>query len=290
MAVTMAVDGVVAPPRTEKCPGWQAELDIAFASEKGRTVLVRRRHRGPLVVQRPFYPEGPDACHLYVLHPPGGMVGGDDLAVNVAAKEGATALVTTPAAGKVYRTMGPPVGQRVRLIADSDARLEWLPQETILFDRSALHASTSIDLESGARFIGWDAICFGRVAAGESFAGGTYRQSLEVRVEGELLLVEPSFVAPASRALTAPFAYAGHCMAATLVAYPASEEDESAVVEATSAFGATLAGVTRLSALLVVRLLSTRAPEMREAMVAAWRILRPRVIGREPCAPRIWRT
>jgi urease accessory protein len=113
-------------------PGWLAELDLGFAPRGSRTVLARRRHRGPLAVQRPFHPEG-DVCHVYLLHPPGGVVAGDRLAIRVAADPGAEALLTTPAAGKFYRSEGPVARQTVALEIGEGASLEWLPQETILY-------------------------------------------------------------------------------------------------------------------------------------------------------------
>src|SRR5262245_38788911 len=106
--------------------GWQAALELGFAAEHGATRLARRAHRGPLVVQRPFLPEGPGVCHVYVLHPPGGLVGGDELALDVDVASGAHALVTTPAAGKVYRTNGATARQIQRLRVAGGARLEWL--------------------------------------------------------------------------------------------------------------------------------------------------------------------
>ena len=251
------------------------------------------------MVQRPFYPEGRDACHLYVLHPPGGLVGGDELGIDIAAKAGATALVTTPAAGKVYRSRVP-ARQRFALRVERGARLEWLPQETILFEEASLEAALRIDFEEGSHFLAWDAVCFGRIAAGESFARGTYRQSLEVRKDGELVLLEPLLVEPRLQVREAAFGLASRSLSATLVASPASEEDERAVVDivagpdALRAHGLEvappLAGVTLLDDLLVLRMLSPNAIELRETLQRAWAVLRPRILGRPACPPRVWRT
>ena len=112
--------------------GWQARLDLGFEQRAGRTVLAHKRQFGPLTVQRPFYPEG-GPCHLYVLHPPGGVVGGDRLAVSVLVAEGAHALITTPGAAKFYRSAGPRADVVQRLSVDAGGALEWFPQENILF-------------------------------------------------------------------------------------------------------------------------------------------------------------
>src|SRR5262245_14402851 len=115
----------------EASAGWLASLDLEFARSGSRTVLARRSHVGPLIVQRPFYPEG-DVCHVYLVHPPGGVVGGDTLELRARVHDGAHALITTPAATKFYRSEGR-MARQVQDIALDAAIFEWLPQETILF-------------------------------------------------------------------------------------------------------------------------------------------------------------
>src|SRR4051812_17267113 len=115
--------------------GWEAHLELDFQHLAGRTRLVHRRHVGPLHVQRPFHPEPTPggAAHVYLLHPPGGLVGGDSLAIRARARKGAQVLLTTPAATKFYRTSGELAVQSVTLEVGEDAAVEWLPQETIVF-------------------------------------------------------------------------------------------------------------------------------------------------------------
>ena len=86
---------------------WKAQLDLKFSKSGNRTILSHRKHYGPLQVQKPFYPELNGTCHVYILHPPGGMVGGDRLNIYVDVNSNAHALITTPAAGKFYRSAGP---------------------------------------------------------------------------------------------------------------------------------------------------------------------------------------
>ena len=93
---------------------WKAHLSLGIVQTSARTVLKSRSHVGPLAVQRPFYPEG-DVCHVYILHPPGGVVGGDELAIHINAATGSHALVTTPAAGKFYRSDGRTAKQSVNV-------------------------------------------------------------------------------------------------------------------------------------------------------------------------------
>ena len=138
---------------------WAAAIDLGFeARSEGDPVpvtrLVRRRHIGPLRVQRPFYPEGKTGCcHVYLLHPPGGLVSGDELRIEASVAEGGHALLTTPAAAKLYKadSHGVAWGQHTRLQVAKNAILEYLPQETIAFDGSRGEQTTTIDLASGAR-------------------------------------------------------------------------------------------------------------------------------------------
>src|SRR6185436_15824208 len=170
--------------------GWHAALELGFAAASGATRLARRKHRGPLVVQRPFLPEGPGVAHVYVLHPPGGLVGGDELTLDVEVDAGAHALVTTPAASKIYRTNGAAVRQVQRLRVAGGATLEWLPQEAIIYDGARATLETRVELGPGARFIGFDAVCFGLPARRAPFESGHCRQMFEIFRDGRPLLIE----------------------------------------------------------------------------------------------------
>jgi urease accessory protein len=179
----------MAVAEVSSAPGWQARLELAFERRGARTILARRRHEGPLVVQRPFHPEPDGCCHLYLLHPPGGVAGGDDLEVVVDAGSGAT-LLTTPAATKIYRTRGPEARISQTLSVRSGAVLEWLPQETIVFGGARARTLTRVELEPDARFIGWEITCLGRPASGDDFASGTLDQRVELWENGEPLLLD----------------------------------------------------------------------------------------------------
>ena len=151
--------------------GWQAGLKLGFVRKGPKTLLAQRRHHGPLLVQRPFYPEG-GLCHVYLLHPPGGIVAGDRLWLDVDVSTEAEALVTTPAAGKFYRSAGRTAYQTIQLKIDHGAVLEWLPQETIVYEGARLASSVSVDLADDARFLAWEILALGRPASGEGFACG----------------------------------------------------------------------------------------------------------------------
>jgi len=158
--------------------GWLASLDLEFALSGSRTVLARRSHVGPLVVQRPFYPEG-DVCHVYLVHPPGGVVGGDTLELRAQVRDGAHALITTPAATKFYRSEGR-LARQVQDIALDAATFEWLPQETILFPDAYASIGTRVRLTERSKFIGWEIVCYGRPASGLKYASGRAHQDFEL--------------------------------------------------------------------------------------------------------------
>src|SRR5271157_4418922 len=135
--------------------GWQARLELEFRCDSSRTVLARRRHFGPLLVQRAFYPEPPPACHVYIIHPPGGVVSGDELEVDVDVKADAHAVLTSPAAGKFYRRGEESVARLSHVLRVDSGVLEWLPQENIFYPEAAVELRTIVHLSPAARFIGW---------------------------------------------------------------------------------------------------------------------------------------
>lgn len=265
--------------------GWRAGLELGFRPAAHRTVLCELRHHGPLAVQRPFYPEG-GVCHLYLLHPPGGVVGGDALDICCRAEAGAAVLLTTPAAQKYYRSAGAAASQRVRLRVEAGASLEWLPQESIVFDGARARAALSVELASDARFVGLEVYGFGRPAAGEGFGHGWLDLDGAIRLDGRPLLCERGRYDAAL--LAAPWGLRGAAAVGSLWAWPA----DGAVLEAArGALGeAPQVGATLVERLLLVRVLGSDAGQPRRLLEAVWRAIRPAVIGRPACAPRIWAT
>jgi urease accessory protein len=272
--------------------GWTAELDLGFRWQDGRTVLSTRRHSGPLMVQRPFYPEG-DVCHVYVLHPPGGIVGGDVLTCRIDVDARAHALVTTPAATKFYRSDGPVAHQRqsIRLVRGT---CEWLPQEGIYFANARARVATRIDLDPESRFIGWDMACFGRPANGQALQQGEVYQAFELWREDQPLFVDRLHVQGGNvDVMQGAWGLHGNAVVATLLAYPARPEDleeARAVLAQWDADGATRTSASLVDGVLVVRSLASRTDWVKDIFVALWQALRPRVLGRSAAVPRIWAT
>lgn len=284
---------------------WEARLALEYELRDGRSVLARREHFGPLRVQRSLYPEGHATCHTIVVHPPGGMAAGDRLSVEARLGEGSAALLTTPGAGKWYRCInasgdGQPVRPRASQTLDfavaAGAHLEWLPQESILFDGAVADMTTRIRLGEGASYIGWDILCFGRVASGESFGSGALRTRTEIvsggvtlwREQGSLRAGEPMFRSAAGlagRTVSATLLAAGRDMPAELLA-----QCRAVAPTDVAAKNGALAGITRLPQVLIARWLGDSSEDARHYFAKLWALLRPALSGRDAQTPRIWAT
>lgn len=269
--------------------GWHARLDLEFARDGAITRLCARRHRGPLQVQRPFYPEADGTCHVYILHPPGGVVGGDRLDVNVTLAGHARALITTPAAGKIYRSQQHTahIAQQLRVAAG--AILEWLPQETIYFSGAHARTHTRVELAADAGFIGWEIACLGRPAAQEQFVGGAVRAGLELWRDGVPLYIERAHFRGGDTALTARWAMDGCSVTGTLLALARDAELVRALRTELASFAMPdRFAVTQADEVLVVRYLGHSAQTARQGFARAWCAIRAQRYARAAHLPRIW--
>ena len=267
---------------------WKAQLALDFRFQDQKTTLAKKFHDGPLVVQKPLYPEGQDVCHAIVVHPPGGIAGGDELSLQVNAGKDAATLLTTPGATKWYRSAGPWARQDIALAAEGT--VEWLPQETIVFSGALAQSAVEVDLAAGAALIGWDIVCLGRTGSGERFARGTYRSSIRIRREGRLLWLERGRIDGGGKLLDSPAGLSGQPVFGTLYCCPGNLSRELLAeirkVEPETGRGA----VTRLPGILLARYLGDSSEAARRYFTGLWRILRPALMGREAVEPRIWRT
>jgi urease accessory protein len=266
--------------------GWSAELALHFAQRDGQTFLAGRRHTGPLLVQRPFFPE-PATCHVYIVHPPGGIVGGDELSTAVTASVGSHAVLTTPAATKFYRSDAKCAIQNQRIDMHA-ATCEWLPQETIFYRHARARSDSIFKLDAQSRLIAWEIPCLGLPARGEPFDSGTLQLGMEVWVDGEPRFIDRLHIDGSAAARSASWGLASYEAIGTLLAYPATAAIVAAVRELQLA-GVELA-VTLVDEVLVCRCLSAQAETVKRAFVAVWRSIRPKMLGREAVLPRIWAT
>ena len=273
----------------------QARLTLGFADDAGTTRMIERSHFGPLRVQKPLYPEHPAVCHAVIVHPPGGILGGDVLNITAHVGDNAHALLTTPGAGKWYRANGFVSQQQVSLTATASAALEWLPQETIFFNDADVRMEHQVELAADATYIGGEILCFGRTASGESFANGRVSQRTSIRRDGKLIWFEQGALRAGTSSMTSPLALAGYTVSATLIAVglPLNAAFLGELREQTSALaqqGNGRSGATQMKQVLVLRYLGNSSQIARQWLTHAWQRIRPELMQREAIVPRIWNT
>ncbi len=259
---------------------WKASLSLDFQCVNEKTILAGRRSEGPLMVQKPLYPEGDAVCHAIVVHPPGGIAGGDELDLQVSDEAGSSALLTTPGAGKWYRTAGP--WARQRLAFDVGGTLEWLPRETIVFDGARAALECDIRLGDAARYIGWEVVCLGRTGSGERFRRGELRVETRITRDKKMVFLERGRIEGGGRLMSSPVGLDGKTVFGTLLA--TVENLEASVLRECRS----LAAVTLLPGLLVARTLGDSSEQAMQGFIRLWKLLRPHVARRQAVEPRIW--
>ena len=284
----MNLPAVPAPVTTALfTPSWHAELELAYACFGDCTRPVQRRHKGPLRVQKHLYAEGPEVCQHIIVHPPGGIAGGDRLDINVNVGENAWAQLTSPGAAKWYRAAGPAY-QELDLRVAAGATLEWLPQETIVFSAAQAQLHTRIQLEGDARLLYWDVVALGRPASDERFDLGHFQSQVEIYRDGYLLWHERQRVQGNDGLLDSPIGLAGQPVFATLLI--TGEIDEALLLQCRTLHTRVRGDLSQLPGLLVARCLASEALHAREWLIQLWQLLRPALLGRAAVAPRIWAT
>ncbi|MGJ3254588.1 MAG: urease accessory protein UreD [Elainellaceae cyanobacterium] len=271
--------------------GWNGTLHLVFDHRQTGTHLQHSRVQAPLKFQRPFYPEGADVCHGVVLHTAGGVVGGDRLAITVTVNSNAHALLTTAAAAKIYRSLGATSRHHVQISVAEGGCLEWLPQETILFNNARYHQTTRIDLAANAVWIGWDITRLGRSARGETFQSGDWRSHTEVWQNGMPVWIDPQWVQGGSEMLDSPHGLDGYPVIGSFALVGRSVTSEQ--VEHIRTLGKLCGdradvGVTRLMNGLLCRYRGSSTAKARQWFIAAWDVMRQAYLNRPSCPPRAW--
>lgn len=274
--------------RNDEVDGWLAALSLQFQYINDKTCMLPQRRLGPLTVQRPFYPEG-DVCHAYVLHPPGGVVGGDQLQLELDVRAGAHALVTTPGAGKFYRSAGKIAILKQDLKVSSEAVLEFLPQESIYFPASQLSSMLHINVAKNAKFAGWEIHCFGLPANDKDFNEGRVQLNTELKVDGRLLMHDRLNIDSFERGRTSGLQ--GHRVFGSFVIYSQAIDKSLLDVLQAAQPDSGISGVSRVEdALIVVRYLGNSTEHAHSYFRSLWQKSRPAALGRDACEPRIWNT
>jgi urease accessory protein len=289
-------------PAPTTASGWHARLDLAFTEQAStssvRTALSHRLHSGPLTLQRPFYPDPDGTCHVYLLHPPGGIAGGDTLELTASLSPRTRALLTTPAATKLYRADSASSRVQQTLSVADGAFLRWLPQETIAFSGADARLETRILLQGPtSRAIAWEVLCLGRPACDERFSRGSLRTSFHVERDEQPLFIERARYEGDGAMLEAACALNGQPVVGTLIYAPAIGEDVSSVVDAVRAALehelpalAPCVAVSQLHAVIVCRYLGARTEDAQNALRCALAVITQHALGAPREMPRIWFT
>jgi urease accessory protein len=274
-------------PATLFSPSWHAELELAYARSGDSTRPVLRRHQGPLRVQKHLYAEGPEVCQHIILHPPGGIAGGDRLEISATVGEHAWAQLTSPGAAKWYRATGPAY-QRLTLRVEAGATLEWLPQETIVYSAAQAELHTDIQLIGDARLCYWDMVALGRPASGERFDLGHFQARLDIHRDDQLLWHERQRLVGSDGLLDSPIGLDGQPVFASLLS---SGEIGPELLQRCRELPSRVRGdLSQLPGLLVARCLAAEALHARAWLIDLWCLLRPVLLGRTALPPRIWST
>ena len=274
---------------------WHAHLELDYRVQQTRTV-ARHQHTGPLRILQSLYPEGDAICHNVLVHPPGGLVGGDTLKMDISAHGSAHGLITTPGATRFYRSLGEPALQTTRINLQDQARLEWLPLEAICHDGCLAENRLVIDLAPLAEFIGWDVTALGLPHASQPFTRGSFCQHIELP---GVWLERGRIDATDTRLMDGPLGLAGYrCMASLFFAAGSRLERgrrQAALDLAREIIDAhplrDAAGATSPDAqVVVVRVLAPVVEPAMDLLRSIWTAWRGHFWNLSVYSPRIWST
>lgn len=289
----------------EPSGSWTARLDLDFnvaplvqAGYTEASQLLKTRlgfqHRGPLRIQKALYPEGPSPCHAIIVHPPGGIAGGDRLEVIINSRPFSHGLVTNPSATKWYGTDSVvPASQLIDIALEG--KFEWLPQETIVFNQARVRSDIHVRASKTGAMLGWDHLIFGRHASGETFAAGNFNQTLGVEIDGQEVWRDKLVLRGGDPLFSSPIGLRGHHAFATVWAVlPASKSWDEETIQSLREHMPDQTGHGIVWTVLHPRLLVGRVLAnplyLKSVLHNAWAFLRPRVLDRIAVAPRLWAT
>ena len=284
---------------------WLASLDLQLGHGENGTQLTKTKRFGPLTVQKAFYPEGRDCAHLYLLHPPAGIVSGDELTVAIDVQQNAHTLVTTPGANRFYRartdlSIGDPKQSQVTLITlASEAKCEHFPLETIVYNGANGVNNVQVRLHESSVYCGWDMTCLGLPSSSENFSHGRFTQLNTLYLDEKLIYHDRVLIESDSNIQHHAAGLAGNTVFGTFLAYAPSEQvsDEKRtqlieqlreVVEQHSA--SSLISITDIRQMLVMRYLGQQAHQCKTLFIELWKLVRPLYIEKQGVQPRIWFT
>ena len=284
---------------------WLASLSLEFSLTASGSQLTRTKRNGPLTVQKAFYPEGRDCAHIYLLHPPAGIVSGDELRINIQVNAQAHSLVTTPGANRFYRARKDlSIGdskqvQHCELDLKAKAKCENFPLETIIYEGADGFNTVDVHLKSDSAYLGWDITCLGLPRSGQLFKNGHYTQLNRVYCEDTLIYHDRITIKPDNQIHQHMAGLNNHNVFATFMAYAPdgliSDAQHKVLVEQLrdsiiKANAEKKISITKIRQLLVIRYLGQHAEECKALFIQLWQKIRPLYINKEANIPRVWHT
>jgi urease accessory protein len=270
---------------------WQGILNLVYNDRNGETILSDSYNQAPLKIQRSFYPEGKEICHNVILHTAGGMVGGDILSQNIHLQSNTKSLITTAAAGKIYRSNGLISTQNIEIKIDANACLEYLPQETIVFNGAIYRQNLKVELGINTVWLNWEITRFGRSARGEKFLQGEWRSHTEIWQQGNPLWIDRQFLPGGEETFYSHNALAQKSVIGTL-AWIGLVPDPAIIAAARELWldrnSNAEVGVTSLLTGLLCRYRGNSSKEARNWFTDVWQLLRPLYLGRSVTSMRFW--
>ena len=284
---------------------WLASLELQLGHSSYGTQLTKTKRCGPLTIQKAFYPEGRDCAHIYLLHPPAGIVSGDELRVKIDVQKNAHALVTTAGANRFYRartdlTIGDPKQTQITQISlDADAKCEHFPLETLVYNQANGVNNVEVRLQNSSVYCGWDMTCLGLPSSNENFTAGRFTQLNTLYRDDILIYHDKVLIEPENNIQHHAAGLAGNTVFGTFLAYAPSEqvsdvqralliEQLRAVVAEHSA--SSLISITDIRQLLVMRYLGQQAHQCKDLFIELWKLVRPLYMQKQGVQPRIWFT
>lgn len=284
---------------------WLASLSLVFALTPSGCQLTHTKRNGPLSVQKAFYPEGRDCAHVYLLHPPAGIVSGDQLTINIQVNENAHSLITTPGANRFYRAREDlSIGdskqvQHCQLYLKAQAKCENFPLETIVYEGADGFNTVDVHLASDSAYLGWDITCLGLPSAGQLFKNGRYTQLNRIYCQDLLIYHDRIVVKPENNIHQHQAGLNKQNVFATFIAFAPegqlTDSDKKSLLSTLrdcmiAANAEHKVSISQIRQLLVIRYLGQHAEECKTLFILLWQQLRPLYLNKQATIPRVWHT
>lgn len=284
---------------------WFAKLDLDFDYANNGTRLKSVKRFGPLSVQKAFHPEGKKCAHIYLLHPPAGIVSGDELCVTVRVDNNAHVLITTPGANRFYRardnlSIGDPTQIQIAdLYLSENAILEHFPLETLVYEGADGVNRVDVHLTEKGVYLGWDIVCLGLPASKQNFVNGRFTQLNRLFCDDKLIYHDRISLNPENGLLSHPAGLAGHSVFGSFIIYAPKQHRtmllrrelvEKIQARVSDLNAALFISITDINGLLLIRYLGDHSEQCKNFFIEIWQLARPSCCGKSVTHPRIWLT